>query len=140
MAEVKLSQESYDALLVDLERLRKCNVDLEEKLNKEIKLSYEIEGNLYDVSKERDKIINDIADIKRKAEAWDKLKKDTLEVYGLYRNNFEVITGGETRRATLTRLSQTRYFLLHMDELDGTDDFKNFLNDLERGSDEKILY
>lgn len=70
---VTLSQKSYDALLDDLERLRKCNIDLEEKLNKEIKLSYEIEGNLYDVSKERDKIINDMAEVKRKAEAFDEI-------------------------------------------------------------------
>ncbi len=77
---VTLSQKSYDALLDDLERLRKCNIDLEEKLNKEVKLSYEIEGNLYDVSKERDKIINDMADIKRKAEAFDEI--DDLIVNG----------------------------------------------------------
>lgn len=70
---VTLSQKSYDALLDDLERLRKCNIDLEEKLNKEIKLSYEIEGNLYDVSKERDKIINDMAEVKRKAKAFDEI-------------------------------------------------------------------
>ena len=60
-------------MLDDLERLRKCNIDLEEKLNKEVKLSYEIEGNLYDVSKERDKIINDMAEVKRKAEAFDEI-------------------------------------------------------------------
>ncbi|KAA2274689.1 MULTISPECIES: hypothetical protein [unclassified Staphylococcus] len=72
---VTLSQKSYNALLDDLERLRKRNIDLEEKLNKEIKLSYEIEGNLYDVSKERDELINDIADIKRKAEAFDEMVK-----------------------------------------------------------------
>lgn len=70
---VTLSQKSYDALLDDLEKLRKCNVDLEEKLNKEVKLSYEIEGNLYDVSKERDKIINDMAEVKRKAQAFDEI-------------------------------------------------------------------
>ncbi|PTK51062.1 hypothetical protein BUZ43_00585 [Staphylococcus haemolyticus] len=73
MSEVKLSQKSYNALLDDLERLRKCNIDLEEKLNKEIKLSYEIEGNLYDVSKERDELINDMQNVKRKAEAFDEI-------------------------------------------------------------------
>lgn len=71
---ITLSQKSYDALLDDLERLRKCNIDLEEKLNKEIKLSYEIEGNLYDVSEERDKIINDMEEVKRKAEAFDEIE------------------------------------------------------------------
>ncbi|UUY76976.1 hypothetical protein NUT37_03885 [Staphylococcus haemolyticus] len=76
---VTLSQKSYDALLDDLEKLRKCNIDLEEKLNKEVKLSYEIEGNLYDVSKERDKIINDMAEVKSKAEAFDEIKEYTLD-------------------------------------------------------------
>lgn len=70
---VILSQKSYDALLDDLEKMRKCNVDLEEKLNKEVKLSYEIEGNLYDVSKERDELINDMAEVKRKAQAFDEI-------------------------------------------------------------------
>lgn len=75
---VTLSQKSYDVLLDDLEKLRKCNVDLEEKLNKEVKLSYEIEGNLYDVSKERDKIINDMAEVKRKAQAFDEIAVTVL--------------------------------------------------------------
>ena len=56
-------------MLDDLEKLRERNAELERKLDKEVKLSYEIEGNLYDVSKERDKIINDMAEVKRKAEA-----------------------------------------------------------------------
>ena len=34
---------SYDALLDDLEKLRERNAELERKLDKEIKLSYEIE-------------------------------------------------------------------------------------------------
>lgn len=70
---VTLSQKSYDALLDDLEKLRERNAELERKLDKEIKLSYEIEKNLYDTSKERDELINDIADIKRKAEAFDEV-------------------------------------------------------------------
>lgn len=70
---VTLSQKSYDALLDDLEKLRERNAELERKLDKEVKLSYEIEGNLYDVSKERDKIINDMAEVKRKAEAFDEV-------------------------------------------------------------------
>lgn len=77
---VTLSQKSYDALLDDLEKLRERNAELERKLDKEVKLSYEIEGNLYDVSKERDKIINDMAETKRKAEAFDEI--DDLIVNG----------------------------------------------------------
>lgn len=72
---VTLSQKSYNALLDDLEKLRERNAELERKLDKEVKLSYEIEGNLYDVSKERDKIINDMAEIKRKAKAFNEIKE-----------------------------------------------------------------
>ncbi|MCH4482907.1 hypothetical protein MKR37_04160 [Staphylococcus haemolyticus] len=129
---VTLSQKSYDALLDDLERLRKCNIDLEEKLNKEVKLSYEIEGNLYDVSKERDKIINDMADIKRKAEAWIDLKKEMIEMYPVLVIDVET-TSGECEKGMLYQLGK---HLRRMDELDGTNDFQILLNDLECGSDE----
>ena len=77
---VALSQKSYDALLDDLEKLRERNAELERKLDKEIKLSYEIEKNLYDTSKEHDELINDMAETKRKAEAFDEI--DDLIVNG----------------------------------------------------------
>lgn len=131
---VTLSQKSYNALLDDLEKLRERNIDLEEKLNKEVKLSYEIEGNLYDVSKERDKIINDMAEVKRKAEAWIDLKKEMVEMYPVLVNDVE-ITSGECEKGMLYQLGK---HLRRMDELDGTNDFKNLLSDLERGSDEEI--
>ncbi|MCI2949841.1 hypothetical protein FH172_03835 [Staphylococcus haemolyticus] len=84
---VTLSQKSYNALLDDLEKLRKCNIDLEKRLNKEVELSYEIEGNLYDVSKERDKIINDMAEVKRKAEAFDLISNSyTTEIEQAIKN------------------------------------------------------
>ena len=88
---VTLSQKSYDALLDDLEKLRERNAELERKLDKEIKLSYEIEKNLYDTSKEHDELINDIAGIKRKAEAYDKIKEaadfEKLNDCSLYDND-----------------------------------------------------
>lgn len=77
---VTLSQKSYDALLDDLEKLRERNAELERKLDKEIKLSYEIEKNLYDTTKEHDELINDMAETKRKAEAFDEI--DDLIVNG----------------------------------------------------------
>ena len=77
---VTLSQKSYDALLDDLEKLRERNAELERKVDKEIKLSYEIEKNLYDTSKEHDELINDMAETKRKAEAFDEI--DDLIVNG----------------------------------------------------------
>lgn len=127
---VTLSQKSYNALLDDLEKLRERNIDLEEKLNKEVKLSYEIEGNLYDVSKERDKIINDMAEVKRKAEAWIDLKKEMVEMYPVLVNDVE-ITSGECEKGMLYQLGK---HLRRMDELDGTHEFRNLLDDLERGN------
>lgn len=129
---VTLSQKSYDALLDDLEKLRERNAELERKLDKEVKLSYEIEGNLYDVSKERDKIINDMAEVKRKAEAWIDLKKEMIEMYLVLVIDVET-TSGECEKGMLYQLGK---HLKRMDELDGTNDFKNLLSDLERGSDE----
>ncbi|WP_180554578.1 hypothetical protein [Staphylococcus haemolyticus] len=120
---VTLSQKSYDALLDDLERLRKRNIDLEEKLNKEVKLSYEIEGNLYDVSKERDKIINDMAEVKRKAEAWDKLKEYVLDK-------------NETFIDRKDYAQSPQQFERFENLLTAFKVIKTKMNDLERGSDE----
>ena len=129
---VTLSQKSYNALLDDLEKLRERNVELERKLDKEIKLSYEIEKNLYDTSKERDELINDMEKVKRKAEAWIDLKKEMVEMYPVLVNDVE-ITSGECEKGMLYQLGK---HLRRMDELDGTHEFQNLLSDLECGSDE----
>ena len=77
---VTLSQKSYDALLDDLEKLRERNAELERKLDKEIKLSYEIE-RIYMI---RLKSMTNSSMIwqkrKRKAEAFDEI--DDLIVNG----------------------------------------------------------
>lgn len=131
---VTLSQKSYNALLDDLEKLRERNAELERKLDKEIKLSYEIEKNLYDTSKKHDELINDMAEMKRKAEAWIDLKKEMVEMYPVLVNDVE-ITSGECEKGMLYQLGK---HLRRMDELDGTHEFRNLLDDLERGSDEEI--
>ncbi|PMB95123.1 hypothetical protein CJ234_07700 [Staphylococcus sp. UMB0328] len=66
-------KQQRNELIEDMAKLRERNAALERKLDKEVKLSYEIEGNLYDVSKERDKIINDMAEVKEKAKAFDEI-------------------------------------------------------------------
>ncbi|MFS4466004.1 hypothetical protein ACMFKE_11475 [Staphylococcus haemolyticus] len=86
--------------------------------------------------KQRDELINDMAEVKRKAEAWIDLKKEMAEMYPVLVNDVE-ITNGECEKGMLYQLGK---HLRRMDELDGTNDFKNLLSDLERGSDEKILY
>ncbi|WP_210130157.1 hypothetical protein [Staphylococcus sp. GDX8P54P] len=85
-------------------------------MNKEIKLSYEIEGNLYDVSKERDELINDMAEVKRKAEAFDEIKVNLYHVKDL--EPWETLDAKDHK------------FL--------RDIFNEIPSDWERGSDEKI--
>lgn len=120
---VTLSQKSYDALLDDLEKLRERNAELERKLDKEIKLSYEIEKNLYDTSKEHDELINDMAKTKRKAEAYDKIKEYTLD-------KIETLT---TRQEFASNSSEFERF---GNLLTAFKAVKYKINDLERGSDE----
>lgn len=84
--------------------------------------------------KQRDELINDMSETKRKAEAWIDLKKEMVEMYPVLVNDVE-ITSGECEKGMLYQLGK---HLRRMDELDGTNDFKNLLSDLERGSDEEI--
>ncbi|MCG2354731.1 hypothetical protein K4S27_06165 [Staphylococcus epidermidis] len=80
-----------DELINDIAQLRERNAELERKLDKEIKLSYEIEKNLYDTSKERDELINDMAEVKRKARAFEEIKEaadnEKLNGFVLYDND-----------------------------------------------------
>lgn len=111
-----------DELIQDIAKLRERNAELERKLDKEIKLSYEIEGNLYDVSKERDKIINDMEEVKRKAEAWDKLKEYVLDK-------------NETFIDRKDYAQSPQQFERFENLLTAFKVIKTKMNDLERGSD-----
>lgn len=82
--------------------------------------------------KQRDELINDMRNVKRKAEAWIDLKKEMIEMYPVLVIDVET-TSGECEKGMLYQLGK---HLKRMDELDGTNDFKNLLSDLERGSDE----
>lgn len=82
--------------------------------------------------KQRDELINDMAEVKRKAEAWIDLKKEMVEMYPVLVNDVE-ITSGECEKGMLYQLGK---HLRRMDELDGTHEFQNLLDGLERGSDE----
>ena len=104
MAEVKLSQESYDELLKDIKALR-------------------LQADTY---------FEQWQEAKRKAEAWIDLKKEMVEMYPVLVNDVE-ITSGECEKGMLYQLGK---HLRRMDELDGTHEFQNLLDDFERGSDE----
>lgn len=77
MAEVKLSIEEYHNVVKSL-------YTLIEKL-------YEMTKKCNDYKRQRDELINDIADIKRKAEAYDKIKEvadnERLNDFVLYDND-----------------------------------------------------
>lgn len=77
-------------------------------------------------------LIDDMEEVKRKAEAWIDLKKEMVEMYPVLVNDVE-ITSGECEKGMLYQLGK---HLRRMDELDGTHEFQNLLDDLERGSDE----
>mgnify|MGYP006991619805 CR=1 FL=1 len=104
MAEVKLSQESYDELLKDIKALR-------------------LQADTY---------FEQWQEAKRKAEAWIDLKKEIAEMYPVLVIDVET-TSGECEKGMLYQLGK---HLRRMDELDGTHEFQNLLDDLERGSDE----
>ncbi|WP_331245465.1 acetyltransferase [Staphylococcus hominis] len=78
--------------------------------------------------KQRDELINDMAEIKKKAEAWDK-QKDELREMVTFGCHFEEDTPSKYMNVAY------RIVLKIMCELDGTNDFKNLSSDLKRGSD-----
>ena len=71
--------------------------------------------------KQRDELINDMAETKRKAEAFDEIKKEKLHDY--------------VARSICSVMYSLEFDLRKMDQLDGTHEFQKLLSDLERGSD-----
>lgn len=73
--------------------------------------------------------------------AWLKLKEKKLQEYvKVHRSVNQILTPNnqyqlfQIANAMVSKNELARY-LKYMDELDGTNDFKNLLDDLERGSD-----
>lgn len=64
MAEVRMTLEEYQDLEDRLSTLAMANHNLKEERDS--------------FRKQRDELINDMAEVKRKAEAWDKLKEDYI--------------------------------------------------------------
>jgi len=109
MAEVKLSIEEYHNLFKGLNTLI-------EKLYEMAK-----EGN--DYKRQRDELINDMAEVKRKAEAFDEIKEYTLD-------KIEMLT---TRQEFAPNSNDFEYF---GNLLTAFKAVKYKMIDLERGSDE----
>lgn len=113
-----------------LEFIRNNDLDLDESYPRSDWWKFRDERDAY--KKQRDELINDMQHVKRKAEAWIDLKKEMIEMYLVLVIDVET-TSGECEKGMLYQLGK---HLKRMDELDGTNDFKNLLSDLERGSDE----
>ena len=109
MAEVKLSMEEYHNVVKSL-------YTLIEKL-------YEMTKKCNDYKRQRDELINDMAEIKRKAEAFDEIKEYTLD-------KIETLT---TRQEFAPNSNDFEYF---GNLLTAFKAVKNKISDLERGSDE----
>lgn len=87
--------------------------------------------------KQLDELINDMAEIKKKAEAWDKLKEEKINDYKQYSKKLEEAWGFDyISRPIENYLGEMEIILKRMDQLDGTHEFQNLLSDLERGSDD----
>lgn len=82
--------------------------------------------------KQRDELINDMAEVKKKAEAFDEIKKEKLHVYRLRWNELqEYLDFDYVARSICSVMYSLEFDLRKMDKLAGTNDFKNLLNDLE---------
>ncbi|MCJ1786312.1 hypothetical protein [Staphylococcus warneri] len=112
--DIEKERDSYkqqrDELINDIAQLRERNVEFEEKLDKEIKLSYEIEKNLYETSKERDELIKSNAsvikynaELEKKAQAFDEISK--------LRDNIKFIKDVSLSHATKEPVNQEMYWV-----------------------------
>ena len=109
MAEVTMTLEEYQ--------------DLEDKLSTLARENHNLKQERDAYKKQRDELINDMAEIKKKAEAWDKLKE-----YVLDRNE-----AFSDRKDCAQSPQQFEYF---ENLLTAFKVIKTKMNDLERGSDE----
>lgn len=118
-----------------LEFIRNKDLDLDESYPRSDWWKFRDERDSF--RKQRDELIDDMAEIKKKAEAWDKLKEEKINDYKQYSNKLEEVWGFDyISRPIENYLGEMEIILKRMDELDGTLEFKNLLSDLERGSDE----
>lgn len=118
MARVNLSMEEWNKVVKSLNTLM-------EKL-------YETTKECIDYKKQRDELIGDMAEIKKKAEAWDKLKEEKMNDYKRYSKKLEEAWGFDyITRPIENYLGEMEIILKRMDQLDGTHEFRNLLSDLE---------
>lgn len=117
-----------------LKFIRNNDLDLDESYPRSDWWKFRNERDSY--RKQRDELINDMAETKRKAEAFDEIKKEKLHVYRLRWNELqEYLDFDYVARSICSVMYSLEFDLRKMDQLDGTHEFQKLLSDLERGSD-----
>lgn len=118
-----------------LEFIRNNELDLDESYPRSDWWKFRNERD--SLRKQRDELINDMAETKRKAEAWNKLKEERINDYKKYSNRLEEVWEFDfISRPIENYLGEMEIILQRMDELDGTHEFQNLLSDLECSSGE----
>lgn len=113
-----------------LEFIRNNELDLDESYPRSDWWKFRNERD--SLRKQRDELINDMAETKRKAEAWNKLKEERINDYKKYSNRLEEVWEFDfISRPIENYLGEMEIILQRMDELDGTHEFQNLLSDLE---------
>lgn len=113
-----------------LEFIRNKDLDLDESYPRSDWWKFRDERDSY--KKQRDELINDMAETKRKAEAWNKLKEERINDYKKYSNRLEEVWEFDfISRPIENYLGEMEIILQRMDELDGKNEFQNLLSDLE---------
>ncbi|WP_254064239.1 hypothetical protein [Staphylococcus hominis] len=113
-----------------LEFAKKNGLDIDESYPRSDWWKFRDERDAY--KKQRDELTDDMAEVKRKAEAWDKLKEEKMNDYKRYSKKLEEAWGFDyITRPIENYLGEMEIILKRMDELDGTHEFQNLLSDLE---------
>ena len=105
-----------------LEFIRNKDLDLDESYPRSDWWKFRDERDSY--KKQRDELINDMAETKRKAEAWNKLKEERINDYKKYSNRLEEVWEFDfISRPIENYLGEMEIILQRMDELDGKNEF-----------------
>lgn len=117
-----------------LEFIRNKDLDLDESYPRSDWWKFRDERDSY--KKQRDELINDMAETKRKAKAWeelkDKLNEDYIEQIR-HINQYSITDANDTWSSgwNMSAAQQLYTDLCLMDQLDRTNEFQNLLSDLE---------
>ena len=80
MVTIKHTRESIAELEQEREQFKQQRDELSEKLDKECNVNYKLEGQLHDMTKQRDSLINDLSNYRRVLKVFARLIKGKLAI------------------------------------------------------------